>query len=1020
MSAADTLSTEVQHDEPSQTVNTPNNLATATTISTHDSDANKHADEISTLESQNSLHPEIKPTSKIETSTTQLDSDANKQSTDLSSDNNLNPLPTTQLSTSTNHDQDANKQSAITSTDDHGSPSQPAEPFTSEIPDSDANKITTHDSPESSTTTVQTSTQDSNFVDQTNPPTNQSNQTTSTDIQTNRDEHGNPSLVTESSNSQTSDSDANKQANAIATHDSPNSSTTKVLTSNQDSTSVDQSNPPTTNSDTKQTTNGSTQTTSQTPDSDASKQANTTAPNDLPKSPTTQVLTSNQDSNVVDEPNPPTTNSDSKQATNQSTQTNSQPSELDDNKQANTIATHDSQESPTPMDPTIDQDSNSVGQTNASKDESDTKQATNENIDATSIAKDSPPSDNTDEERKHLVTLINQDLQFVQDICPRLGKHEENIRKAADKAYTDFKKINDELCEIKELKDLKKTVTKLKLEIPARYRTYDESEKQKKQQFDGENKAISKLLKKLPRLHDKLFHGSPFCKAIQLHFNNLESHLKLCLLCFSVFPENAIISRRSMVYWWIGEGLTPGEDDLEGGSTAEDSANEYFQKLMDMGFIEPVSSSYRRYVAFCKMHPMVRAALVMIADKINFFDFDKKMIITKSYKLCLMGSGLSKGITWEKLHMLFNVGDIVLEFKPEWFLRMKNINVLFLGRWKSSAAHHIEVDEFELEKSLDNMNHLRLFSLQGVSRISKLPDSISKLKSLLILDLRACHNLEEIPKTIGSLKCLTHLDISECYLLNKIPREICYLESLQVLKGFVVVESPERDTCTLKDLKILGNLRKLNMYTHMKEFPQESHLEDLQNLETLRKLTILWGGHEATPKITNSNQQDVNKKKHSLASKVKKLISKKKRVQGSMRRMNAFSNSTLGARLEKLDLKCFPHTDEAPEWLKPGNLKGLKKLYIRGGGFSDLGQYQEDFQWDEHLPVPPIETWDVEILRLKYLNELKIEWGELQSLFPKLISLEKVKCHRLTLFPCNEHGVWKGSVPLDGKKIVRS
>ncbi|KAI3742954.1 hypothetical protein L1987_60653 [Smallanthus sonchifolius] len=560
-----------------------------------------------------------------------------------------------------------------------------------------------------------------------------------------------------------------------------------------------------------------------------------------------------------------------------------------------------------------------------------------------------------------------------------------------------------------------------------------------------------------------------------------------------------------MVYWWIGEGLTPQEEDLDGGKTAEDCANEFFKELMDKDFIEPaVSKSDNRYVAFCKMHPMVRASLVMIADKVMFFDFDeygnpkdfgkfdeivspedlpeiyplgdqkdlfeffdekgqnisnpieifdskrnryqfaaldqelsdgkdddtkkkplvdregkkidttkkyylyrKKPITVKSFKVCLMGSGLSKGITWEKLHILFNVKDDMLEFKPEWFLRMKNINVVFLGRWQKWPAHHIEFDDFEFDKTLDHMNHVRFFSLQGVSRVSRLPDSISKLKTLLILDLRACHNLEDIPETIGTLKYLTHLDISECYLLKKVPKGIANLKSLQVFKGFVVVKPDQgRDTCTLEDLEKLENLRKLSTYTHMKDFPQESHLKTLHKFVALRKLTILWGGHESKePETNNSIQEVVNKKKHNLASRVKRLMPRmKQRVGGSIRRMNAFRNSSLGSRLEKLDLKCFPHTCK-PAWLTADNLQGLKKLYIRGGRFSDLGQYKDTVQWDDSA-IPPKETWNVEILRLKYLEELNMEWRELHDLFPKLTSLEKVKCPKLTLFPCNELGVW--------------
>ncbi|GJU74902.1 hypothetical protein Tco_1266307, partial [Tanacetum coccineum] len=161
------------------------------------------------------------------------------------------------------------------------------------------------------------------------------------------------------------------------------------------------------------------------------------------------------------------------------------------------------------------------------------------------------------------------------------------------------------------------------------------------------------------------------------------------------------------------------------------------------------------------------------------------------------------------------------------------------------------------------------------------------------------------------------------------------------------------------------------------------------------------------PKKPESKQQAPiikDKKKGGLASRVRKLITKKNWVQGSMRRMNAFNNSTLGSRLEKLDLKCFPD-NETPNWLTPARLQGLKKLYIRGGQFSDLGQYQDIYEVDDS-PIQHKQTWNVEILRLKYLEELKMEWRELQNLFPKMTSLEKVKCPKLTLFPCNERGVW--------------
>ncbi|XP_071718331.1 uncharacterized protein [Rutidosis leptorrhynchoides] len=746
--------------------------------------------------------------------------------------------------------------------------------------------------------------------------------------------------------------------------------------------------------------------------------------------------------------------------------------------------------------PSTSQNPKTVDQASSSKADNGTKEATNKKT----------SKDASEQERIYLVNLINQELKFVQKICPKLGEDEMHITEAAKEALKQYESLEKEKCDLKVLKDLKKTVTKLKLQIPAKYRRYDDSEQQKNERSDGKNKGKIRddLLKNMPRLHNKLFQGSSFCKDVQRRFYDLKDEefgreLKLCLLCFSVFPENELISRRLMVYWWIAEGLTPQEN----GKTAEDYANGFFEKIMEKDFIEPATlKSQSRYVAKCKMHPMVRAALVMIADQVKFFDFDKygnpkdfgkfdeiespedvakiaplsdareffdffdeqkqptsekinfgdgvqfavyppnedlhdkdvpvvdhngkiidtnnskyyyyrkKGITTRSYKVCLMGSGLSKGIKWEKLHMVFNVYDDILELKHEWFLRMKNVNVVFLGRWQSLPAHHIEVEEFNFEESLVNMNHVRFFSLQGVSRVSELPNSISKLGSLVILDLRACHNLEVIPKTIGLLKCLTHLDMSECYLLKDIPKEISTLESLQVLKGFVVVESPGPHECTLHDLRKLENLVKLSMYTHMRDFPQEQHLDALQKLEMLRKLTILWGGRESKPQNEESKpqndeskQEEEKKKKNNISSRVKKLVRTKTWVQGSMRRMNAFNNSTLGSRLEKLDLKCFPH-NVTPNWLTPGSLKGLKKLYIRGGQFSDLGQYQDTLELDDSR-VPPKERWNnIEVLRLKYLDELKMEWRELQELFPNMTSLEKVKCPWLTLFPCDSRGLW--------------
>lgn len=66
--------------------------------------------------------------------------------------------------------------------------------------------------------------------------------------------------------------------------------------------------------------------------------------------------------------------------------------------------------------------------------------------------------------------------------------------------------------------------------------------------------------------------------------------------------------------------------------------------------------------------------------------------------------------------------------------------------------------------------------------------------------------------------------------------------------------------------------------------------------------------------------------------------------------------------LEKLDLRSMPWT-QLPSWLNARDMKKLKKLYISVGGVSGL-----------HKVVD--QNWTVEILNLKFLKELEMDWGE--------------------------------------------
>ncbi|KAK6149832.1 hypothetical protein DH2020_017357 [Rehmannia glutinosa] len=606
------------------------------------------------------------------------------------------------------------------------------------------------------------------------------------------------------------------------------------------------------------------------------------------------------------------------------------------------------------------------------------------------------------DEKELLSKLIQADVDYIEKGAKKLGQYNDQLNSALKEASKEFEVIQNQ-GHVKDLRELRKAMIKLKLQIPLKYKV-DGDDHPKNFQFSSKAKPSipEEVLDMMPQLHkNSVFERSMEFKDFEARYDELHPELRLCLLCFSVFPENAVIKKRLMVQWWVAEGFA-----------CEDVANEYFLQLIEKGFIEPVNENKSLFVGQCRMHPFYRSALVMLAERAKFLNFDSKGEPTQnfsgSFQACLVGEGLisfedlkNKLVTvddLEKIHLLFNVNEPILEFKPDWFSKMRNVNFLYLGRWQASATDHKEVEDTVFLDGFENMNYMKFLSLQGVSNIIALPESILQLTNLKILDLRACHNLETVPDEIGLLKSLTHLDMSECYLLDHMPKSLSSLTGLRVLKGFVVGSEQGKNSCTLGDLKELPNLIKLCIYTGLRDFPNEQHIIALGNLIELRKLTISWGGSSLRASTDNIGKPRTTEKKQE----------KKDSLDSSN---DSLTRPRLPSKLEKLDLKCFPMST-TPDWLALNNMKdlNLKKLYFRGGKFSDLGQYQDTDDWNLVSPVKK-DTWKVQVLRLKYLSEIEMEWRQFQELFPDLVYLEQVNCPKLTLFPCDANGVWMNKKP---------
>ncbi|KOM51455.1 hypothetical protein LR48_Vigan09g011400 [Vigna angularis] len=421
-------------------------------------------------------------------------------------------------------------------------------------------------------------------------------------------------------------------------------------------------------------------------------------------------------------------------------------------------------------------------------------------------------------------------------------------------------------------------------------------------------------------------------KRFQASYDALNSHSKVCCLSLSIFPENVVIMKRHIIYWWIGEGFVKRSTE----KTAEEEGENVFDELLNSNLIVPHGLAKCPVVNKFKINPWIRHMLVssVLGENKQPFGFYSQ-ITTSSYgclvldqqKVEIRGDFASKSDQWRSV---FNLGAKYLTIEPQWMAKMKKLVVLQLGRWQESPEHHIEVAGTEFMTDTKAQKHLKYLSLRGISRISALPPSIAQLVSLEILDLKACHNLETLPNEITSLKKLTHLDVSQCYLLESMPKGIGKLTELQVLKGFVVGSSNK--TPTISDLANFKKLKRLSIHIGSEAVIQDKEFENLRKSQ-VKCLKISWGVS------SNTKYKDID--------------------------------IVLPQGLEKLNLEGFPG-ENTPAWLKllPSE---LKRLYIIGGKLRSI----------EELKDSTINC-KVEILRLKYLKNLQIDIDHIKKLFPSL------------------------------------
>lgn len=314
------------------------------------------------------------------------------------------------------------------------------------------------------------------------------------------------------------------------------------------------------------------------------------------------------------------------------------------------------------------------------------------------------------------VDKFKRDLGCIRDVFEKLDEFEES---ACDLFRMLAQKCSDELGVLEgvfsqqprqphivdlqkkqflaNLRQLGDVVMKLKHRIPSSHQIPSiKLEGGGRFSLFGQGSDSLQVIDKLPDLHaSKEFKDSPEFTDFRVIYDTLNAATRLCLLCFAVFPANAVVKKRLLIHWWDGEGFLVNRE-----KTPKEVADEIFEELTKKGCIEPIKKKRRWFSDSFKMNPLIHSSVIVLAEEVGFFDIDEGQLSAKfsrSFRASLV-QGSSRKIMDSlghkensfgdegKLQTIFNVNEPYPDFTLEWFSKLRDVKVLYLGKCRTRLS----------------------------------------------------------------------------------------------------------------------------------------------------------------------------------------------------------------------------------------------------------------------------------------------------------------------------------------------
>ncbi|CAN6213072.1 unnamed protein product [Urochloa humidicola] len=316
-------------------------------------------------------------------------------------------------------------------------------------------------------------------------------------------------------------------------------------------------------------------------------------------------------------------------------------------------------------------------------------------------------------------------------------------------------------------------------------------------------------------------HIDTMRKILSFSYYDLPSHLKICLLYLSIFPEDYAIGKDRLIWKWIAEDFV---SHGEGNQSLFEIGESYFNELLNRNLIQQANIMEEVGPRLFNVHDMVLDLLCSLSREENFVTV---VLGDNKQNTPCFGSMVRRlslhNTTWptmdvSRMRSLVVFNDATIDSMPS-LSCYHLLRVLDLSR--------CNLKNLPCLRFVGNLLHLRYLGLSHTLYAGKLPVEIGKLQFLQTLDLFGTE-IKELPSSLVELRKLMSLYVDKG---TKLPNGLRKLTSLELL-GNVMVDSSS--SYILEELGHLTQLRALGV--HLKKDEEGGTDGSLSLLKSLAKL----------------------------------------------------------------------------------------------------------------------------------------------------------------------------------------